>query len=65
MDSEQQEGGRAAGPGLLLLLAGAALAWMGLDLLTGGALTRAVSGGHTTAGRLDGGQEESRQDGGT
>jgi hypothetical protein len=63
MDSEE-EGGRAIGPGLLLLLPGAALVWMGLDLLTGGALTRAVSGGlYATADRIDGGQEESGQHG--
>jgi hypothetical protein len=67
MDAEQEdEGGRATGPGLLLLLCGVMMGWMGLDLLTGGALTRAVSGGlYATADRIDGGQEESGQDGGT
>jgi hypothetical protein len=58
---EGEGGGRAAGPGLLLLACGVMLTWMGLDLLTGGALTRLVSGGmlaaadHIEEGGTDGG----------
>jgi hypothetical protein len=49
MEDDENMGGRAVGPGLILIIAGAALAWMGLDLLSGGALTRVVTGGAASA----------------
>jgi hypothetical protein len=55
-DGQDEDGGRAVGPGLLLLLCGAMLGWMGLDLLTGGALTRAVSGGALAAADVSSGE---------
>lgn len=41
--------GRAVGSGLILIIAGIALVWMGTDLASGGALTRLVSGGAAAA----------------
>lgn len=38
-------GDRALGSGLLLIIAGLALLWMGTDLATGGTLTRWISRG--------------------
>jgi hypothetical protein len=61
MDEGKGGGGRATGPGLLLLACGLMLTWMGVDLLTGGALTRLVSGGViTAAGTIEEGGQDVR-----
>jgi hypothetical protein len=46
---EQAEGGRAVGSGVILMIAGLALLWMGADLASGGMLTRLISGGAAAA----------------
>ena len=49
MQDGENEGGRAVGSGLVLMIAGLALLWMGADLATGGALTRLIAGGAAAA----------------